>query len=103
MTYSDGYKKTVWLIDGNFEFFKNSSLSGDTCLCPVLLTLHSYSIYNSVYILIFTTIIIMMFWVQKLKPLFDAYTGPYRDNHHYWTGLLLIAHIVFFLFFFFSL
>ena len=36
----------------------------------------------------------VMFWVQRLKPLFDAYTGPYRANHRYWTGLLLLVRIV---------
>ena len=35
-----------------------------------------------------------MFWVQRLKPFFDAYTGPYRANHRYWTGLLLVARII---------
>ena len=32
-------------------------------------------------------------WVNKLKPLFDAYTGPYKDKHRYWTGFLLLVHI----------
>ena len=41
----------------------------------------------------------MFFWVQKLKPLFDAYTGPYKDRHRYWTGLLLLVRIVLFLIF----
>ena len=35
-----------------------------------------------------------MSWVQRLKPFFDAYTGPYKANHRYWTGLLLTARIV---------
>ena len=33
--------------------------------------------------------------IQRLKPFFDAYTGPYRANHRYWTGLLLLVRIVF--------
>ena len=32
-------------------------------------------------------------WVNKLKPLLDAYTGPYKDKHRYWTGLLLLVRI----------
>ena len=36
----------------------------------------------------------ILFWVQRLKPFFDAYTGPYKDNHRYWTGLLLVARII---------
>ena len=38
-------------------------------------------------------------WVNKLKPLFDAYTGPYKDKHHYWTGLLLLVRISLFIVF----
>ena len=35
----------------------------------------------------------MLFWVNKLKPFFDAYTGPYKDRYHFWTGFLLIVRI----------
>ena len=33
-------------------------------------------------------------WINQFKPLFDAYTGPYKDNHRYWTGLLLLVRIL---------
>ena len=36
-------------------------------------------------------------WVTKMKPLLDAYTGPYRDNHRYWTGLMLLLRIILFI------
>ena len=29
-----------------------------------------------------------------MKPLFDAYVGPYKDKHCYWAGLLLVARAV---------
>ena len=32
-------------------------------------------------------------WVQRLKPLLDAYTGPYKNKYHFWTGLLLLVRI----------
>lgn len=35
-----------------------------------------------------------MFWIHKLKPFFDAYTGPYKAKHRYWTGLLLLVRII---------
>ena len=38
-------------------------------------------------------------WVNKCKPLFDAYTGPYKDKHRYWTGLLLLVRIGLFIVF----
>ena len=37
-------------------------------------------------------------WVSSLynrfKALFDAYMGPYKDRHRYWTGMLLLARVV---------
>jgi len=35
--------------------------------------------------------------VQRLKPLLDAYTGPYKDKYRFWTGLLLLVRAVLFL------
>ena len=35
-------------------------------------------------------------WVPKLKPLLDAYTGPYKDRYHFWTGFLLLVRFVLF-------
>ena len=33
-------------------------------------------------------------WVLKLKPFFDAYFGPLKDKHRYWTGVLLLSRLV---------
>ena len=39
-----------------------------------------------------------LFWVIKLQPLFDAYTGPYKIKHRYWMGLLqLLVRVCLFL------
>ena len=38
----------------------------------------------------------ILFWVEKLKPVFDAYTGPCRDNQRFWPGLLLIIRTILF-------
>ena len=35
----------------------------------------------------------MFVWVRRLKPLLDAYTGPYNDRYHFWTGFLLLVRI----------
>ena len=37
--------------------------------------------------------------IGKLHPLFDAYTGPFKFRHRYWTGLLLLARVFLFLVF----
>ena len=38
-------------------------------------------------------------WVVRIKPLLDAYMGPYKDKHRYWTGLMLVARIILFIIF----
>ena len=41
----------------------------------------------------------LLIWVNQLKPLFDAYTGPYKDTYRFWPGLLpFLLGILFFLF-----
>ena len=41
-------------------------------------------------------------WVNRMKPIFDAYTGPYKDQYHFWTGFLLIVRNILFLIFAFN-
>ena len=58
--------------------------------------------------LIYTGLLLSVQWLQRysgkcckstrdpivrLKPLLDAYTGPYKDKHRFWTGLRLIIHL----------
>ena len=35
----------------------------------------------------------MFHWLHKLKPLFDAYTGPYTDEYRFWVGLQLVVRV----------
>ena len=95
ITYPDGYSKTVWLYDSNIEFLKGKHLLLflSTLLLLVLVSVPYTLSVVSIQWLYKISHYRAMFWVQKLKPLFDAYTGPYRPNHRYWTGLLLIARI----------
>ena len=36
-------------------------------------------------------------WVNKLRPFFDANTGPCRDHYRFWPGFLLIARFALYL------
>ena len=38
----------------------------------------------------------ILFWVVKLKPFFDAHTGPFKVRYHFWTGFLLVVRIILF-------
>ena len=32
-------------------------------------------------------------WIDKLKPFYDTFTGPYKDKARFWTGLLLLVRM----------
>ncbi|MCG8622522.1 MAG: hypothetical protein MJE68_11080, partial [Proteobacteria bacterium] len=95
IAYPDGYKKAVWLVDGNYEFFKGK-------LIPLVLVTIIFVLLSLPYTFTLLTIQFLqklshypiLFWVRRLKPFFDAYTGPYKSRHRYWTGLLLVARLI---------
>ena len=33
-------------------------------------------------------------WMLRLKPFLDAYSGPMKDKHRYWIGILLLARVI---------
>ena len=94
ISYPDGYVKTVWLVDGNVEYFTGKHI-------PLVLVTVVLMLLSLPYTFILLTIQFLykfshyriMFWVCRLKPFFDAYTGPYKSHHRYWTGLLLVSRI----------
>ena len=96
LTGSQHYHSVVWLADGNIKFFepKHAILFLVALLVFLLLGVP------------YTVTLIAAPWIQRsrfkwvsvlynrLKPLFDAYMGPYKDRHRYWTGMLLLARVV---------
>ena len=70
-----------------------------TILLVILVSLpHTLSLVSIQWLLKISHYPIMV-WVQKLKPFFDAYTGPYKVQHRYWTGMLQVFRIVFLIIF----
>ena len=98
IVYPDKFTTWVWLYDGNIEFLRGKHL-------VLFILMHTYIISFIISALYFIISYYPMaayrvshyhvfFWVQKFKPLFDAYTGPYKTYRHYWTGLLLVIRLV---------
>ena len=95
LTYPDGHHTKVWLVDGNVEYLKGKHI-------PLLLITTLYVVVTLPYTFVLLSIQFLhkishyrvMFWIQKLKPFFDAYTAPYKAKHRYWTGLLLLIRII---------
>ena len=91
------HHQTVWQMDGTFYYFHHhhrilfifAAIVAVGTL-PYTLSLFFIQCLNKM------SHYKILFWVVKLKPFFDAYTGPYKDNYHFWTGFLLVVR--FFLF-----
>ena len=83
ITYPDGYTKAVWLYDGNIDYLKGKHipLFIATLLLLILLSIPYTLSLVSIQWLLKISHYHALFWVQRLKPLLDAYTGPYRANH----------------------
>lgn len=95
LVYPNGQTKAVWLYDGNIEFLrgKHIPLFIASLLLLILISVPYTVTLVSIQWLFKLSHYRIMFWVQSMKPFFDAYTGPYRPKHRYWTGLLLLARI----------
>ena len=101
LIYPDGFKKRVWLYDGNIEFFlgRHIPLCIATLLLLVLLSVPYTLSLVSIQWLQKISHYGLLFWVNRLMPLFDAYTGPYKHKHRYWTGVLLLIRVIFLIIF----
>ena len=99
LTYPD-VTKIVWLYDSNIEYLHGKHIPlFIAALLALLFLVIPYTL-----VLFFIQCLLKLncrifFWVKKLKPLFDAYTGPYKDRYRFWTGFLLIVRTILFLIF----
>ena len=47
-------------------------------------------------VLLFPRTVLRVKFVNKFKPLFDPYFGPYRDKFSFWTGMQLLVRAIFY-------
>ena len=101
LEYPDGSVKRVWLYDGNVDYLKGKhiALFVAALLLLVFISLPYTLALLFIQCLQYRSRYRILAWVRRLKPLFDAYTGPYKDKHRYWPGLLLVVRVVLFLVF----
>ena len=98
LKFPDNSVRKIWLYDGNIDYLKGKHIPLYIAAHLLLLIFLPYTaILISIQFLQKRSSYKLLSWVKRLKPLFDAYTGPYKDRHRYWTGLLLLVRIVLFL------
>ena len=93
LDYPNGKKVSVWLKDGNVEYFELKH-----CLLVV-----ATSLVTVIFFLPYTLLLLLgpflyriqhrkcIHWLNKIKPLLDSYYAPYKKNARYWTGFLLVV------------
>ena len=97
IVYPDSTSKTKWTEDGNIPFAQGKHLT----LIIVGILAISFSLPFTIIVTLYPCIqrsnLACFHWIHRLKPLLDAYGGPYKDKYRSWTGLLLFARIFLFL------
>ena len=102
LEYPNGETRMVWLYDASVDYLSGKHIA---LFLAALVVLFALSIPFTT-ILLFVQLIqthsnhcVLRFCVPRVKPLIDAFTGPYKDKHRYWTGLLLLVRVVLFIVF----
>ena len=93
-----GNTHLVWLMDGNVPFLRGKHAA---LFCMALLTVLLYILPLTLLTLLAPLLQArthhpLLRWVVRIKPLLDAYQGPYKDKYRYWTGVMLTMRLVLF-------
>ena len=103
LDYPDEVRVAVWKYDGNILFIHGKHI-------PLfLVALLTFVVLFLPYTILLTVGQCLQarsnrrffYWINnpRIKPFLDAYQAPYRDQHRYWTGLMLCLRCVLFLVF----
>ena len=97
----DGSSHLLWLMDGNVVYFSvTHAVLFFTALLAVLLYILPLTLLTLLAPFLQTrTNHLMMRWVVRIKPLLDAYQGPFKDKYRHWTGVMLLLRLVLFVVF----
>ena len=87
--------RIVWHYDGNVEFLglKHIFLFIIAAIC-LLVTL--FLVFCLLFIQCLQKIsnLRCLHWVERMRPFFEAYTGPCNDNYRFWPGLLYLIRTI---------
>lgn len=107
LEYPDGSKEAMWLYNGNIRYLHGRHIP---LFIFALLVLFLLFIPYTLFLLVGQWLRAkaeyrVLSWIDNLrvKILLDAYYGPYKVEHFYWTGLLLLLRCVLFLVFAFNI
>jgi len=85
------HSELVWSVDTSIPKFGVKFSVLFTAYLFLLLILLSFNV-----LLLFTRILFRFKFINRFKPLLDAYFGPYKDSFFFWIGLQLLMRPIFF-------
>ena len=87
-------KKGVWSFDGNMPYLgpKHIPLFILAIICLLVLLWFTFSLLL-IQCLQKRSNIWCLRWVERLRPFFEAYTGPCNNNARFWPGFLLLLRL----------
>ena len=93
LEYPNDVVRYVWLYDANVEYFEGKHLYlGIAGIFILVFIILPYALCLTFFQQLQACSGHRLFqWVNKLKPVFDAYAGPYKDKYRFWTGMLLLV------------
>ena len=80
----------VWSVDANVPLF------GVRFTILFIVCLILFLILVPFNVILFTRTLSRFRFINKFKPLLDAYQGPYKNKFYYWTGLQLVIRAILF-------
>ena len=91
--YPQGFTSVVWSKDGNLVYFGFPHIllfiAGLGTLCflwlPYTLLLFSMQWLRKI------PSFVLLKWIMRFNPVYDAYFAPLKHKHQYWFGVLLLA------------
>ena len=98
------HNSVVWLYDGNVGYLQGKHVFLFVVAVAVFLFISlpfTFFLFLSPWLMSASSHRALR-WINKFKPLFDAYQGPYKDKHRYWPGFLLLVRGILFLIFSFN-
>ena len=84
------YSKLIWYHDGNILYFgcKHIPLFIIAFICAVVMLFFMISLLL-IQCLQKRSELLCFRWVERLRPFYEAFTGPCHDSYRFWPGFIL--------------
>ena len=92
----ESWVELVWFVDGNVKYLGFPHYILFTCglIVLVVIILYTSLLLATPLIERYLTNLKCFKRCVSLKPILDAYGGPYKDKYRPWTGVLLLVRVV---------